>query len=59
MTVIATFYGLFEFLRMLFGQRNIAQIFKRFTNNLLRGLPFAPEIIIDLLIFNPDLQSHG
>ena len=37
-TAITTPFGLFEFQRMPFGQRNAAQTFQRFMDQVLRGL---------------------
>ncbi len=40
-TAIAILFGLFEFLRMTFGLRNVENTFQRQMNRLLAGLDFV------------------
>ena len=55
-TVVATPFGLFEFLRMPFGLRNAAQMFQRFIDQVLCGLHFCYAYIDDLLIARAPTQ---
>nr|VZI04066.1 unnamed protein product [Spirometra erinaceieuropaei] len=57
-TAVTTPFGLFEFVRMLFGLRNAAQKFKRFINHVLRGLPFVYAYIDDLLMASRNEEEH-
>ena len=49
-TTVATPFGLFKFLKMPFGLCNAAKTFRRFINQVLRGLLFTYASIDDLLI---------
>ena len=49
-TAITTRFGLFEFLKMPFGLRNVAQTFQRFMNEVLRSISFVCVYIDDVLI---------
>ncbi len=40
-TTVTTPFGPFEFLRMPFGLRNVAQTFQKFIDQVLHGLPFC------------------
>ena len=40
-TAITTPFGLFEFLRMPFGLKNVAQTFQHFIDQVLSGLHFS------------------
>ena len=40
-TAIETPFGLFEYTRMPFGLKNVAQTFQRFMDSVFRDLPFA------------------
>lgn len=40
-TTVTTHFNLFEFLRMPFGLRNVAQRFQHFIDQVLRGLHFS------------------
>ncbi len=55
---ITTPFGLFEFLRMLFGICNAAQTFQRFSDDALRGLDFVYVYIDDLLIASVSKEEH-
>ena len=57
-TAVITPFGLFEFTRMPFGLRNAAQTFQRFMDQALRGLPFCFVYLDDLLVANPNMDSH-
>ena len=49
-TAITTSFGLFGFLRVLFGLRNAAQLFQRFIDHVLHGLHFFWAYVDDDLI---------
>lgn len=57
-TAVTTPFGLFEFLCMPFGLRNTAQIFQRFTDQVLRGLSFAFMYINNMLIASVTPEEH-
>lgn len=59
-TVISTPFGLWEFLRMLFGFRKAIQSFQRLMNRILQGLPFNSVCIYDVFgaSRNPDEHVH-
>ena len=57
-TAVITPFGLFEFVRMPFGLRNVAQTFQRFMDQVLRGLPFCFVYLDDLLVASPDMDTH-
>jgi len=49
-TAITTPFGLFECVHMLFGLRNAAQTFQRFSDEVLHGLHFAYAYTDDVLV---------
>ncbi|UYV61770.1 hypothetical protein LAZ67_1006444 [Cordylochernes scorpioides] len=51
-TAITTPFGLFEFTRMNFGLKNASQTFKRFMDEVTKGLDFVFVYIDDFLIAN-------
>ena len=57
-TAVTTPFGLFEFIRMLFGLRNAAQTFQRFIDQVLRGLHCCYAYIDDLLIASCSEKEH-
>ena len=57
-TAITTPFGLFEFVKMPFGLRNVAQTFQRFMDQVLRGIPSAYAYINDVLIASPTPAQH-
>ncbi len=57
-TAVTTPFGLFEFVRMPFGLRNAAQTFKRFMDEVLRGLDFCYVYVDDLLIASSSSTDH-
>ena len=57
-TAIITPFGLFEFLRMLFGLKNAAQAFQRLMDGILRDVDCAFVYLDDILIASPDRDSH-
>ena len=57
-TAVITPFGLFEWLRMLFGLRNRGCIFQRLMDQILQGLPYCFVYVDDILISSPDLTSH-
>ena len=57
-TAITTPFGLFEFTRMPFGLRNAAQMFQRFTDQVLRGLDFCYMYVDDVLIASHTPEEH-
>ena len=57
-TAIVTPFGLFEFLNLPFGLRNVAQTFQRMMDQIFGDLPFCFVYLDGVLIFSKDLQSH-
>ena len=57
-TAVTTPFGLFEFVRMPFGLRNAAQTFKRFMDQVFRGLDFCYVYIDDLLVASKSPEEH-
>nr|VZH90223.1 unnamed protein product [Spirometra erinaceieuropaei] len=57
-TAVTTPFGLFEFVRMPFGLRNAVQTFQRFTDHVLRGLPFVYANTDDLLVASRNEEEH-
>ncbi|BHF78792.1 hypothetical protein SprV_0602190700 [Sparganum proliferum] len=49
-TAVTTPFGLFKFIRMPFGLLNAAETFQRFSEHVLRGLPFLYAYIDDILV---------
>nr|VZI17993.1 unnamed protein product [Spirometra erinaceieuropaei] len=57
-TAVTTPFGLFEFVRMPFGLRNVVQTFHRFHDHVIRGLPFVFAYIDDLLVASRNEEEH-
>ncbi|BHF60957.1 hypothetical protein SprV_0100392700 [Sparganum proliferum] len=57
-TVVTTPFGLFGFIGVTFGIRNVAQTFQRFIDPVLRGLPFVHAYIDDLLVASRNAEEH-
>ena len=57
-TAIITPFGLFEFLRMLFGLKNAAQAFQRLMDTVCQGLDFTFVYIDDILVASQDVATH-
>jgi hypothetical protein len=57
-TAICTPFGLFEYLFMPFGLKNVAQTFQRLMDHLFRHLPFVFEYFDDILIASRTEQEH-
>ncbi len=57
-TAITTPFGLFEFVRIPFGVRNVAHTFQCFMEQVLCGIPFAYAYIDDLLIASTTPEEH-
>ena len=57
-TAITTPFGMFEFLRMLFGLQNAAQTFQRCIDQVLHGLDVVYAYIDDLLIASCSEDDH-
>ncbi|BHF65473.1 hypothetical protein SprV_0200848400 [Sparganum proliferum] len=57
-TAVTTPFGLFEFIRMPFELRNATQTFRRFIDQVLRGLDFVYAYIDDLLVASSDAAEH-
>ena len=57
-TAITTPFGLFEFTKMPFGLRNVAQTFQRFIDEVTRGLDFVYTYVDDLIIANAAEHGH-
>jgi hypothetical protein len=43
---------------MFFGQRNAAQTFQRFMEEVLRGLVFCFAFLDDVLVYSRSLEEH-
>ncbi len=57
-TAIITPFGLFEYLFMPFGLRNVAQTFQRFMDSILKHLPFVFCYLNDIIIASTSLEEH-
>ena len=57
-TAIITPFGMFEFLRMLFGLRNAGNTFHCLMDQVLGDLPFCFFYMGNILIFSRNLSSH-
>nr|VZI26587.1 unnamed protein product [Spirometra erinaceieuropaei] len=55
---VATPYGLFELIRILFGLHNATQTFQMFTDYVLRGLPFVYTLTDDLIVASQNAEEH-
>jgi hypothetical protein len=58
-TATTTPFGLFEFPFMSFGLRNLAQTFKRFIDDILRGLNFSFAYLNDIFVFSRSLEEYA
>lgn len=56
---ICTPFGLFEFPRMTFGLRNVAQTFQRLVHSIFRDLPYIFPYIDDFLIPSKSQSSKN
>ena len=56
--MIITPFGMFEFLCLPFGLRNVGYTFQRMMDQIQGNLPYCFVYIDDILIFSPDLTSH-
>ena len=57
-TVIITLFGLFEFRRMLFGQKNAARTFQRFKDKVCQSLDFVCVYLDEILVTSRNQQVH-
>ena len=57
-TAIITPLGLYEFLRMLFGLRNVAQSFQRLMDTVCQDLESVFVYMDDILVANKDGPEH-
>ena len=57
-TAITIPFGLFEFVRMPFGLRNLAQSFQRFFDQVLHGVTNTYAYIDDVLIASATPEEH-
>ena len=57
-TAIITPFGLFEFLRMPFGLKNLAQAFQHLMDGILRGLPSVFVYLDDILVASQSPSQH-
>ena len=57
-TVIATPFGLWEFLRIPFGLKNAAQTFQRLMDGILKDLDFAFVYLDDILMASTSKLQH-
>ncbi len=56
-TAIITPFGPYEFVRMPFGLRKVAQSFQRFMNQVLRGLDFGFDYVDNHLVASSSLEA--
>jgi hypothetical protein len=56
--VIATPFGLWEFLFMAFGLRNAAQALQRLKDNILMGLDYVFSFLDDDGVFSKSKEQH-
>jgi len=57
-TAITTSFDMYEFVNMSFGLRNPAQIFQRFTDNVLKALNFCYAYIDDIFVASSSPEEH-
>jgi len=57
-TAVTMPFGMYEFLRMSFGLRNVAQTFQRFMDGVLSGLDFCYTYIDDILVASSSPEEH-
>ena len=57
-TAVITPFGLWEFLRMPFGLKNAGQIFQRFVDDILAGIPHVFVYMDDILVASPTVAEH-
>jgi hypothetical protein len=57
-TAIITLFGLFEFLRLTFGLRNVGSTFQRLMDRVLARLAFAFVYLDDIIIASPSMEQH-
>ena len=57
-TAITTPFGLFEYRQMTFGLYNAGNMFQRFIDRTLAGMPAAFAYLDVMLIASPDHQQH-
>ena len=55
---IITPFGLFEYLRMLFGMKDSAQAFQRLMDEIFKDLPCAFVYLDDILVANRNKEEH-
>ncbi len=56
-TPIITPFGLFEFLRLTFGLRNVGSTFQRLKDRVLAGLAFTFLYLDDIIIASPSMEQ--
>ena len=57
-TAVVTPFGLFEFLRMPYGLRNVAQTLQRLMHSVLQDLPFLFVYLDDILVASITEEEH-
>ena len=57
-SAFVSLFGKWEFKRCLFGLAQAPAYFQRQVNEVLSGLTFAFGYLDDILVFNPDMESH-
>ena len=57
-TAVITPFGLYEFLRMLFGLKNAAQAFQRLVDGILHELDCCFVYLYDVLVANANPEQH-
>ena len=57
-TAVITPFGLWEFLRMPFGLKNVGQTFQRCMDNILASIPHVFIYLVDVLVASPTVAEH-
>ena len=57
-TAVITPFGLFDFLRTLFGLKNAAQAFQRLMDTVCNGLDFVFVYLDDILVSSTSAEQH-
>ncbi len=57
-TAVTTPFGLYEFVRMPFRLKNVAQTFQRLIDSVLQGLPYVYAYLDDIIIASQTPEQH-